>query len=86
LIAWFCALRSNRIYDDSLLANGADYLTQIFRCQCGFLYEVLEDHRYSPWNSRWRNWHWARVARRLLEEANQREKMQPDVVAKESQS
>ena len=34
----------------------------------------LEDYRYSHWNARWRNWHWARVARRLIEEAKKREK------------
>jgi hypothetical protein len=46
----------------------------------------LEDYRYSPWNSRWRNWHWARVARRLLEEAGKREKMKEHMPAKEGQS
>jgi len=31
--------------------------------------QALEDHDYAPWRSRWRNWRWAREARRLLAEA-----------------
>jgi hypothetical protein len=29
----------------------------------------LKDYHYSPWSARWRNWNWAREARRLLGEA-----------------
>jgi hypothetical protein len=31
--------------------------------------QALEDHHYAPWGARWRNWRWAREARRLLAEA-----------------
>jgi hypothetical protein len=31
---------------------------------------ALEDHHYAPWSARWRNWRWAREARRLLAEAD----------------
>jgi hypothetical protein len=30
---------------------------------------ALRDYQYGPWGARWRNWHWARVARQLLAEA-----------------
>jgi hypothetical protein len=46
----------------------------------------LEDHRYSPWNARWRNRHWSKLAHRLLEEAVKREKINADLKAKENQS
>jgi hypothetical protein len=46
----------------------------------------LEDHRYSPWNARWRNRHWSKMAHRLLEEAVKREKINADLKAKENQS
>jgi hypothetical protein len=42
----------------------------------------LEDHGYAPWKARWRNWHWARAARRLLEEAKKREQTKEDMKAK----
>ena len=32
------------------------------------LEQALEDHRYAPWAVRWRDWRWAREARRLLAE------------------
>jgi hypothetical protein len=31
--------------------------------------QALADHQYAPWGARWRNWRWARAARRLLTEA-----------------
>jgi hypothetical protein len=31
--------------------------------------QALVDYRYAPWGARWRNWRWAREARRLLAEA-----------------
>jgi len=31
--------------------------------------QALEDHHYSPWSARLRNWKWAREARKLLAEA-----------------
>jgi len=36
--------------------------------------QALEDHHYTPWAARWRNWRWAREARRLLAEAEKEEK------------
>jgi hypothetical protein len=47
-----------------------------------FLVTGLEDYRFSPWNARWRNWHWARVARRLLAEAEKTEKKKKDIEAR----
>jgi hypothetical protein len=37
------------------------------------LEHALEDHQYVPWNTRWRNWRWAREARRLLADADRAE-------------
>jgi hypothetical protein len=31
--------------------------------------QALEDHHYAPWSARFRNWRWARAARKLLAEA-----------------
>jgi hypothetical protein len=31
--------------------------------------QALEDYHFAPWSARWRNWRWAREARRLLAEA-----------------
>ena len=30
---------------------------------------ALEDHSYTPWGKRWKNWNWARQAQKLLTEA-----------------
>lgn len=45
---------------DNKLSNEATHLLE----------QALEDHQYAPWNTRWRNWRWAREARRLLAEAD----------------
>jgi hypothetical protein len=31
--------------------------------------QALEDHSFLPWNKRFKNWHWARYAKKLLNEA-----------------
>jgi hypothetical protein len=41
--------------------------------------QALEDHHYTPWAARLRNWRWAREARRLLAEAEKGEKSKGDV-------
>jgi hypothetical protein len=44
--------------------------------------EALEDHRYAPWSARWRNWRWAREARRLRADGEQGEETKEDIEAK----
>jgi hypothetical protein len=36
--------------------------------------DALEEQRFAPWAARWRNWRWARLAQRLLVEAEKAEK------------
>ena len=44
--------------------------------------QALEDHSFAPRDVRWRNWRWARAARRLLAQAERDEKMKEDTEAK----
>jgi hypothetical protein len=44
--------------------------------------QALEDHYFAPWGVRWRDWRWAREARRLLAEAERDEKKKKDTGAR----
>jgi hypothetical protein len=51
-------LLAEHLLDNSLKAEAVDLLDR-----------ALEDHHYAPWGTRFRNWRWARAARKLLAEA-----------------
>jgi hypothetical protein len=51
-------LLAEHLLENGLKAEAIDVLDQ-----------ALEDHHYAPWGQRFRNWRWARTARRLLAEA-----------------
>jgi hypothetical protein len=51
-------LLAEHLLDNHLKKEAVDLLDQ-----------ALEDHHYAPWSARFRNWRWARAARKLLAEA-----------------
>jgi hypothetical protein len=51
-------LLAEHLLDNGLKKEAIDLLDQ-----------ALEDHHYSPWSRRFRNWRWASAARKLLAEA-----------------
>jgi hypothetical protein len=51
-------LLAEHLIDMNLGSEAADLLDQ-----------ALDDHYFSPFGRRWRNWRWARRARQLLKEA-----------------
>jgi hypothetical protein len=56
-------LENKCLLAEHLLDNGS--ATEVV----SLLGRALEDHRYMPWNIRWRNRRWAREAQRLIAQA-----------------